>query len=132
MPGKIKQAVKKAKNKRYKKQLAKGEKKGTNVYMGRGIGTVTAKTAKKNQKAMSGATQLSKQKQKKAMESGKNTSKVSTAAVMEALRSMSPTSAAAKKAMTAIKKPTNSPRKTTAINDKPMPRAKKTKMAKKK
>jgi len=54
MPGKIKQALKKAKNKRYKKQLAKGEKKGTNVYMGRGIGTVTAKTARKNRKAISG------------------------------------------------------------------------------
>jgi len=60
MPGKIKQAIKKAKNKRYKKQLAKGEAKGTNVYMGRGIGTVTAKTAKKNKKVMSKAKRVKK------------------------------------------------------------------------
>ena len=102
MPGKIKQAIKKVKNKRYKKQLAKGEKKGTNVYMGRGIGTVTAKTAKKNNKVMSGAAQLSKRKQAKAMENLKSTSRT---AVLEMLRAMPPTSVNAKAAMKAIKQP---------------------------
>ena len=109
MPGKIKQAIKKVKNKRYKKQLAKGEKKGTNVYMGRGIGTVTAKTAKKNNKVRSGATTLSKRKQAKAMEKLKNTSRT---AVLEMLRAMPPTSVNAKAAMKAIKQPV-------AIKDRP-------------
>jgi hypothetical protein len=45
--GKIKEAVKKIKQNRFKKQFAKGEEKGTNVYMGRGLGSTTAKEAKK-------------------------------------------------------------------------------------
>ena len=115
MPGKIKQAIKKAKNKRYKKQLAKGEKKGTNVYMGRGIGTVTAKTAKKNRKAMSGATKLSKRKQEKAME---NLKSVGRTAVLEMLRAMPPTSVNAKAAMKAIKTPVKATRAKKAIKKK--------------
>lgn len=48
--GKIKEAVKKIKQNSFKRQLARGEKKGTNVYMGRGLGTTTAKEAKKMRK----------------------------------------------------------------------------------
>ena len=50
--GKIKEAVKKIKQNRFKKQFAKGEKKGTNVYMGRGLGMTTAKEANKLRKSI--------------------------------------------------------------------------------
>jgi len=49
--GKIKEAVKKIKNNRFKRQFARGEEKGTNVYMGRGLGMTTKQEAKKLRKS---------------------------------------------------------------------------------
>ena len=59
--GKIKAAIQKAKENKFRRQFERGEKKGTNVYMGRGLGMTTAKEAKKINKP------LSKRKQNKMM-----------------------------------------------------------------
>ena len=62
--GKIKEAVKKIKQNKFKRQFARGEKKGTNVYMGRGLGMTTKQEAKKIRKLTEKADKMKPKKSK--------------------------------------------------------------------